>query len=87
MGRGRAARPDPPELTPAEARALEQITFACRLAHSVTALDTLTTTSPNAAPPNPGDGAGRRLLRAPARRGHGIPSVNGAAQREEARYL
>jgi uncharacterized membrane protein YccC len=34
-----------------EARALEQITFARRLAHSVTALDTLTTTSPNAAPP------------------------------------
>jgi uncharacterized membrane protein YccC len=34
-----------------EARALEQITFARRLAHSVTALDTLTTTAPDAAPP------------------------------------
>ena len=34
-----------------EARAMEQITFARRLAHSVTALDTLTTTSPSAAPP------------------------------------
>ena len=34
-----------------EARALEQIMFARRLAHSVTALDTLTTTSAVAAPP------------------------------------
>jgi uncharacterized membrane protein YccC len=34
-----------------EARAMEQITFARRLAHSVTALDTLTTTSPEAAAP------------------------------------
>src|SRR5262249_14812958 len=34
-----------------EARALGQITFARRLAHSVTALDTLTTTSPSASPP------------------------------------
>ncbi len=34
-----------------EARAMEQITFARRLAHSVTALDTLTTTSPSAGPP------------------------------------
>jgi hypothetical protein len=30
---------------------MEQITFARRLAHSVTALDTLTTTSPDAASP------------------------------------
>jgi uncharacterized membrane protein YccC len=36
-----------------EGRAMEQITFARRLAHSVTALDTLTTTSPDAAPPTP----------------------------------
>ena len=52
-----------------EGRALEQITFARRLAHSVTALDTLTTTSPDAAPPTQARervGSYSELLRAAA---------------------